>query len=103
MAVDNFAGDGNGNVYLVVRDFGPGSGIYFFRSTDSGDTFGPSGGTLITSGGQGAYVTVGPDHSVYAFWWEPGNLFVRKSTDRWATFDQPVAVVSGLDGRNSPA
>ena len=44
---------GNGNVYLVERDFGAGNGIYFFRSTDHGATFGPSGGTLIVSGNQG--------------------------------------------------
>src|SRR6266508_6160315 len=56
ITVDNFAGDGNGNVYLVARDFGVGNGIYFFRSTDNGNTFGPSGGTLITPGAQGAFV-----------------------------------------------
>src|SRR5262245_58902483 len=35
--VDNFAGPGNGNVYLVSRRFGgpaASAGIYFFRSTD---------------------------------------------------------------------
>ena len=47
IAVDNFAGAGNGNVYLLGRDFGTGNGIYFFRSTNQGVTFGPSGGTLI--------------------------------------------------------
>ena len=50
IAVDNFPGSGQGNVYLVERDFGSGNGIYFFRSTDNGVTFGPSGGTLIVSG-----------------------------------------------------
>src|SRR5262249_15245712 len=59
ITVDNFAGPGNGNVYLAERDFGGGNGIYFFRSTDNGLTFGPSGGTLIASAGatQGAFVT----------------------------------------------
>jgi hypothetical protein len=33
IAVDNFAGSGQGNVYLGESDFGPGNGIYFFRST----------------------------------------------------------------------
>src|SRR5262245_1277950 len=42
ITVDNFAGAGNGNVYLMARDFGIGNGIYFFRSTDHGNTFGPS-------------------------------------------------------------
>src|SRR5262247_760584 len=41
VTVDNFAGAGNGNVYLVSRRFGAGPGIYFFRSTDNGATFGP--------------------------------------------------------------
>ena len=36
ITVDNFVGSGNGNVYLVERDFGAGNGIYFFRSTDGG-------------------------------------------------------------------
>ncbi len=45
IAVDNFAGPGNGNVYLMSRRFGGSPGIYMFRSTDNGATFGPSGGT----------------------------------------------------------
>src|SRR5262249_1088475 len=69
IAVDNNPGAGQGNVYEVERDFGTGNGVYFYRSTDNGNTFGPNGGTLITSGAQGGYVTVGPDHSVYAFWY----------------------------------
>src|SRR5207245_522613 len=40
ISVDNFAGSGNGNVYLVARNFGAGNGIYFTRSTDGGATFG---------------------------------------------------------------
>ena len=59
ITVDNFAGAGNGNVYLVSRRFGAGPGIYFFRSTDQGATFGPNLGTLIVTGNQGAFVTVG--------------------------------------------
>jgi hypothetical protein len=60
ITVDNFAGAGNGNVYLVSRRFGAGPGIYFFRSTDQGATFGPNLGTLIVTGSQGAFVAVGP-------------------------------------------
>ena len=43
ITVDNFAGAGNGNVYMLSRRFGTGPGIYFFKSTDNGATFGPSG------------------------------------------------------------
>src|SRR5215475_9903013 len=98
ITVDNFAGAGSGNVYLVARDFGPGNGIYFFRSTDNGATFGPSGGTLITPGSQGAFVAVGPDHSVYVFWYAGTTIQMRKSTNQGLTFAAPVIVASGLVG-----
>jgi hypothetical protein len=106
MAVDNFVGAGNGNVYLVSRRFGGTTGIYLFRSTDDGATFGPSGGTSIVSAAagnvQGAFVAVGPDHAVYVFWYDastnPETLKVRKSTDQGATFGPAVTVVSGLVG-----
>ena len=101
ITVDNFGGSGNGNVYLVERDFGGGNGIYFFRSTDGGATFGPSGGTLIASGAvfnvQGAFVTVSPDHSVHAYWYDNGGIIkVRKSTDQGVTFAAEVPIVSSL-------
>src|SRR5262249_43792128 len=73
-----------------------GNGIFCFRSTDNGNTFGPTGGTLITTGSQGAFVTVGPDHSVYVFWWTPTALLMRKSTNQGLSFGAPVTVVSGL-------
>ena len=101
IAVDNFSGSGQGNVYLVARDFGPGNGIYFFRSTDGGATFSPSGGTLIVSGAannvQGAYVTVGPDHAVYVFFFDqssPQRIRVRRSTDQGVTFGAAVTVAT---------
>jgi hypothetical protein len=98
ITVDNFPASGNGNVYLVERDFGAGNGIYFFRSTDNGNTFGPSGGTLIVSGMQGAFVTVSPNHSVHAFWYAGTTLQVRKSTDQGVTWGAAVPVASGLIG-----
>src|SRR5262245_15594150 len=98
ITVDNFAGPGNGNVYLVSRRFGAGPGIYFFRSTDHGATYGPTGGTLIVTGSQGAFVAVGPDHSVYAFWYAGATIQMRKSTDQGLTFGPPVTVASGLVG-----
>src|SRR5262249_37622993 len=91
ITVDNFAGPGQGNVYLVFRDFAGGNGIYFTRSLDNGTTYVPAGGTLIASGAagnvQGAFVAVGPDHSVDVFWFDntlPGNvqrIMMRRSTD----------------------
>lgn len=101
IAVDNFTGSGQGNVYLVERDFGPGNGIYFFRSTNNGATFLPSGGTLIASGAannvQGAYVTVGPDHAVYVFFFDqssPQRIRMRRSTDQGFTFGAAVTVAT---------
>lgn len=109
IAVDNFAGTGQGNVYEVERDFGTGNGIYAFRSTDNGATFGPSNGTLIASGAagnvQGAFVTVGPDHAVYVFYFDNTTatqaIKVCKSTDLGVTFGAPVTVTTlGLTGTN---
>ena len=98
IAVDNFGGSGNGNVYLISRSFGGPSGIYMFSSTDNGNTFGPTGGVQIVSGNQGAFVVVGPDHSVYAFWKASTTMQMRKSTDQGVTFGAPVTVASGLIG-----
>src|SRR5262249_17006692 len=63
MVVDNFGGAGQGNVYLITRDFGSGNGIYLFRSTDGGATFTPGGVQIVSGSGgnvQGAWVAVGP-------------------------------------------
>jgi len=101
IAVDNFTGSGQGNIYLVERDFGPGNGIYLFRSTDDGATFGPTGGILIASAAahnvQGAYVTVAPDHSVYVFYFDqssPQAIRMRRSTDQGQNFGATVTVAT---------
>jgi hypothetical protein len=103
IVVDNFAGAGNGNVYVLSRRFAGAQGIYFFRSADHGTTFGPNGGTSIVApvGGanvQGAFITVSPDHSISAFYLDDGadDIRVRRSTDFGATWSAPVIVVSGL-------
>ena len=98
VTVDNFAGSGNGNVYLLSRRFAGSQGIYFFNSTDNGNTFGPTGGTLIVPGSQGAYIAVGSDHSIYAFWYAGVTLQMRRSTDQGLTFGAPVTVAAGLLG-----
>jgi hypothetical protein len=102
LTVDNFPGPGQGNVYLVARDFGSGDGIYLTRSTDGGATWGPTGGTLIAAAGsgnvQGAWVTVGPDHAVYVFWFDNSTstqrIKMRKSVDQGVTFAAPVQVAT---------
>jgi subtilisin-like proprotein convertase family protein len=97
MTVDNFAGTGRHNIYLCETDFASaGTKIDFFRSTDQGTSFGPSGGvTVSATGGQGCYVAVGPDHSVDVFYYRgtggggqggDNKLFMRRSTDQGVSF-----------------
>ena len=70
-----------------------------YRSTDNGITFTPNGGVLIFAGGQGAFPVVGPDHSVYAFYYNGSTgLAVRKSTDQGVTFGSAVTIFNGLTG-----
>jgi hypothetical protein len=103
LTVDNFAGPGQGNVYLVVHTGNANPNvIYLYRSTDHGATFGPAGGIPIASGTTrpvtGCWVTVGPDHNVYVFWFDgtstPQQIEMRRSTDQGQTFDPPVTVTT---------
>jgi hypothetical protein len=85
--------------------------MYLTRSTDDGQTWGPSGGVTIRSpranstNFTGAFVTVGPDHAVYVFWRDAtsnASILMRKSTDQGQTFGDPVTVAGlksqGLQG-----
>jgi hypothetical protein len=107
IAVDNYRGPGYGNAYLAWTDFDTNlfaQDIFFTRSTNDGQDWGPSGGITIQapklSGGNshnfsGANVTVGPDHAVYVFWWDNtqnASILMRKSTDQGQTFSDPVTV-----------
>src|SRR6266511_4179772 len=96
LAVDNVAGTGQGNVYLCWTRFGAGGEeeIRFTSSTDKGATFGPSLGTLVSTGGQDYFVMVGSDHSMHVFYYRgtgaggqggDNKLFMRRSTDLGAT------------------
>lgn len=96
--VDNFSGPGNGNVYIAAREFTSAApGIYLYRSTDGGATFGPDGGVKIVAENQGAYVVVAPDHSVSVFYYDRSagkSIQVRKSVDYGVSFADPVAVAA---------
>ncbi len=108
IAVDNYAGPGQGNVYLGWRQFGgPGEGLKFTRSTDGGATWGPNRGTSILPGdGQGSFVVVSPDHCVNFFYLSDifgGNIIkVRRSCDQGVTFGPAVTVAdvqsTGVNG-----
>ncbi|MDQ6703970.1 MAG: glycoside hydrolase [Pseudomonadota bacterium] len=105
LTADNFAGTGNGNIYLCWTRVGATEDIFLSRSTDGGTTFGPSGGTLISPGGQGCFVAVSPNHQVNVFYYRgtgPGGqggdnkIFVRRSLDLGVTF-QPEVQVADLN------
>jgi subtilisin-like proprotein convertase family protein len=112
IAVDNVPGPGQGNVYVVARNFSAGggaaarAGITFARSTNGGQSYGPSPGMLLAAGGQGGWVVVGADHAVYVFWFDssavPSRLSVRKSTDQGVTFGPRITVApllsTGVNG-----
>src|SRR5947207_4823778 len=109
MTVDNFPGAGQGTVYVVARDFpgvNPGAkpaGIYLARSINNGTSFGTPQ-LIVASGGvgadfnQGAFVAVGPDHSVYLFWFDQisgSNVIrMRRSTDGGVNFAAAVTVAT---------
>lgn len=93
IVADNFAGAGQGNFYLFYRDFGGGGGMSFTRSTDDGATW--SARQLLAAGsGQGAWLAVGADHTVYAFWLSGTSIVLRKSTDRGLTFGAQSTVTT---------
>ena len=107
ITVDNAIGTGNGNVYLCWTRFGTlgEEEIRFTRSIDAGASFGPSGGLLLSGGGQGCFVVTGPDHSVYVFYYRgtggggqggDNKIFVRKSTNLGVSFATEVQVADLL-------
>lgn len=94
IAVDNAPGVGQGTLYVLARDFNAGGGMRFARSIDGGATFQPSS-ILLPGAGQLAHLVVGPDHTVYAFWLDTGNVFkVRASGDFGTTFSLPTVVTT---------
>jgi subtilisin-like proprotein convertase family protein len=97
LAVDNVAGAGQGNVYLCWTRFGAAGAeeIRLTRSTDHGASFGPSLGTLVSTGGHGCFVVVGADHAVHVLYYRgtgaggqggDNKLYLRRSTDLGVSF-----------------
>jgi hypothetical protein len=87
LAVDNFSGSGNGNVYLVFLNNWLSSqsqqqskGIYFYRSLDHGTNwtdryFFPDTGT--NSDAHFPFITVSPNHSVYALYYQKSSQSIQ--------------------------
>jgi hypothetical protein len=105
LTVDNFTGTGNGHVYMAFREFGGGDSIYLTRSTDNGNTWGPSGGVQIVDasadpfeGALGPQVVVGRDHSVYVFWLDgigaTYDIKMRRSDNLGVSFGSAVTVAT---------
>jgi hypothetical protein len=107
MTVDNFAGPGQGNVYVVAHNVAGGgigsqpTGIYMSRSTDGGGIFALSPPSPLSTGATGPTVVVGHDHAVYVFWWInlSGVRQIRlvKSTNFGVSFG-PITTAAILTG-----
>ena len=100
ITADQTAGPYSNNVYVCWRQFGE-SGMRFVRSTNGGVNW---SAPLSFIGGQGAYVSVGPNGnvqggSVYFASTQGGGLYVNRSTDGGATFTpQEIAAVVNPPG-----
>lgn len=107
VAVDNTPGNsesGYGNIYATVRYYSDilandGGNIFFVRSTDGGNTWSQPD-LNITARNEGSWITVGPDHSVYVFYFDYVNnaaaaqIRMRKSTDQGLTFGPAVTAAN---------
>jgi hypothetical protein len=100
ITADQTGGPYKNNVYLGWRQFGA-SGMRFVRSTDGGVNW---SSPLTFPGGQGAYVSVGPNGniqggSVYFAATSGGGIYINRSTDGGATFSpQVIAAVINPPG-----
>jgi len=110
IAVDDFQGTGQGNVYLSYVNQADGQ-IYFKSSTPGGQGWTTGLGTALTSG-SGTYlspeIVVAPDHNVFVFFEEFGVTnpgIYATHLDFGQRWDSPVMVASiatapplGFDG-----
>ena len=95
ITADQTGGPFSNNIYIGWRQFGS-SGMRFVRSTNGGVNW---SSPLTFSGGQGAYVAVGPNGnvqggSVYFASVLGGSILVNRSTDGGATFSAQIPSTS---------
>lgn len=95
ITADQSNGPYKNNVYMGWRQFGA-SGMRFCRSTDGGVTW---SAPLTFTGGQGAYVSVGPNGntpggSVYFAAVSGSSILVNRSTDGGVNFGPQVNAVN---------
>ncbi|HMQ68107.1 MAG TPA: T9SS type A sorting domain-containing protein [Ignavibacteria bacterium] len=99
IAADITNGPNSNNLYVVWRQFGS-SGMRAVRSTDGGATW---SSPLTYTGGQGAYVAVGPDGSiqggsVYNASLNGSTILVGRSTDAGQTYSAMVPATTFIPG-----
>jgi hypothetical protein len=93
MALDNFSGTGQNNIYVSYTNFLFGAvdaGISLSRSTNGGTVWSKVKITNQGNSVQGSNVEVGADHAVYVAWLDENTathaIKIRKSTSRGSTF-----------------
>jgi hypothetical protein len=105
ITVDNSSatGAGRGNVYVVYAVNNNTHDLDLNYSVNGGYTW--SSPVLVAHNGQGAYMTVGPDHAVYVFYYlqsSPGHIMMAKSTNLARTFSPAITVATlatgGMEG-----
>ncbi|MBK9332933.1 MAG: T9SS type A sorting domain-containing protein [Ignavibacteria bacterium] len=99
IAADQTAGPNSNNLYACWRQFGA-SGMRFTRSTDLGASW---SSVQSFTGGQGAYVAVGPNGnvqggSVYFAATNGGAIIVNRSTDGGVSFSPQTVATSYVTG-----
>jgi len=105
IAVDNFAGPGQGTIYVAYANY-PTYGVQIMvtRSTDGGQSFSspvPLNGGSTEIWHWGSYLTVAPDHSVHVFWMDiplvgtdTNSIQHSVSMDGGVSFSTPAIVVT---------
>jgi hypothetical protein len=108
IACDQTQGTYKNNVYVVHVDFGGGTAVQFWRSTNNGSTWTQSSANI--GGGApnpGPAVIVDKNGKVYAAYYNGTGSSVRSSVDGGVTFSTPVTAAayiqpglfSGVSGR----
>jgi hypothetical protein len=97
LAVDNFPGIGQGNVYAAIAwDSNANRRIVFNRADQGGTNWNATGvqKTVSGLGGHRPALAVRPNHDICLLWVETNNIMFAKSSDRGTNFVSITNVVS---------
>lgn len=97
LAVDNFAGTGQHNLYVCYTEFGVSpAAVSVTRSVDGAATFSTPAVVSNTGQSQGCFLTVSPNHQVNVFYFRgtgsSNDLYTKHSTDGGVTFGPEILV-----------